>query len=254
MSAKPLILISNDDGIDAPGLRALERALCPVGCVCIAAPVAEQSASSRRITLSRPIRYEQRGALRYGVHGTPCDSVMMAVTLLLKETPDLVVSGINSGPNLGENIYYSGTVAAAAEGAKYGIPAIAVSVNQRTDIEYEPAARIAAGLARKVLREGLPAGIVLNVNVPGGKIHGVSVTRQCRKISRNFMLETRDPWDRPYFWMHEVVPLDRAEDGSDYAAVREGRLSITPLHFDHTAHSAVAGLARDYRAFDPNAD
>lgn len=254
MASKPLILVSNDDGIDAPGLRALERALGPIGRVCTAAPVAEQSASSRRITLRRPIRYEQRGVLRYGVHGTPCDSVMMAVTLLLKETPDLVVCGINSGPNLGENIYYSGTVAAAAEGAKYGVPAIAVSVNQRTNIEYEPAARIAAGLARKVLREGLPAGIVLNVNVPAGKINGVSVTRQCRKISRNVMVETRDPWDRPYFWMHEIVPLDQAEDGSDYAAVREGRLSITPLHFDHTAHPAVAGLAKDYLAFDPNGD
>ena len=246
----PLILITNDDGIDAPGIRALERSLAPVGRLCTAAPLAEQSATSRRITLRRPLRYERLGDGRYGIDGTPCDSVMMAVTLLLDERPGLVVSGINSGPNLGENVYYSGTVAAAAEGAKYGIPAIAVSVDRRADIDYGPSARIAASLAAKVLADGLSPGVVLNVNVPAGAIRGVEVTHQCRKISRNVMVETRDPWRRPYYWMHEIVPLAAAEKGSDYAAIRDGRLSITPLQFDHTARGEMGRLRRGLAGLD----
>lgn len=252
-ASDPLILVTNDDGLEAPGLRALERSLSKIARIRTAAPLTEQSASSRRITLRRPIRYVMAGERRYGIDGSPCDCVMMAVTLLLDERPALVVSGINSGPNLGENIYYSGTVAAAAEGAKYGIPAIAVSVNQRTEIDFRPAARIAARLASRVLSDGLPRGVVLNVNVPVGEVSGVDVTHQCRKISRNFMVETRDPRQRPYYWMHEEVPLEEAEDGSDYAAIREGRLSVTPLHFDHTAYSAMEGLRSDFSRFDPTA-
>ncbi len=249
----PLILITNDDGIDAPGIQALERSLAPLGSIRTAAPLVEQSASSRRITLRRPIRYARRGDGRFGIDGTPSDCVMMAITLLVEERPALVVSGINNGPNLGENIYYSGTVAAAAEGAKYGIPAIAVSVDQRVDIDYEPSARIAAGVASRVLANGLAPGIVLNVNVPAGEIAGISVTRQCSKISRNLMVETRDPWDRPYYWMHEDVPVHEAEDGSDYAAVRDGQVSVTPLHFALTAVDELDGLRREFRGFDPNA-
>lgn len=249
----PLILVTNDDGIEAPGIRALESALEPLGRIRTAAPLAEQSASSRRITLRRPLRYVRHGAGRYGIDGTPTDCVMMALTLLLDEPPALVVSGINNGPNLGENIYYSGTVAGAAEGAKYGIPAMAVSVNRRTEIDYAPAARIAAALAAKALREGLPQGIALNVNVPAGPIAGLAVTSQCRKISRNVMIETRDPWNRPYYWMHEEVPLEDAEEGSDYAAVREGKVSVTPLRFDCTARDALGGLRETYGGFDPNA-
>ena len=248
---EPLILITNDDGIDAPGIVALEGELASVGRTRTAAPLTEQSATSRRITLRRPIRYEARGEGRYGIDGTPSDCVMMALTLLMDERPALVVSGINNGPNLGENIYYSGTVAGAAEGAKYGIPAMAVSVDQRTDINYGPPARIAAALAKRVLENGLPRGVALNINVPSGRISGLSVTRQCRKISRNLMVETRDPWDRPYFWMHEEVPLEEAEPGSDYAAIRDGRISITPLRFEMTAEDALEALREGMAAFDP---
>ena len=232
---EPLILITNDDGIEAPGIRALEEALAPLGELCTVAPLSEQSAASRRVTLRRPIRYERCGAGRFGVDGTPADSVMMAVTLLLERKPALVVSGINSGPNLGENIYYSGTVAAAAEGAKYGIPAMAVSVNQRSGIDFHWPATVAKRLAAVYLARGMPPGLAMNVNVPKGEPEDFALTRQCRKISRNLMIETVDPYGRPYFWMHEDVPLDSAEDGSDYAAIRDGLVSITPLQFDHTA-------------------
>ena len=251
-ASSPLILITNDDGIDAPGLAALERSLAPLGRICSVAPITEQSASSRRITLRRPIRYERRGERRYGVDGTPVDSVMMAVTLLLEAEPALVVSGINSGPNLGENIYYSGTVAAAAEGAKYGIPSMALSVNQRSSINYGPAAEIAATLAEIYLARGMSPGIVMNVNVPAGRPAGISVTRQCRKISRNYMIETHDPYGRPYYWMHEDVPWEDAEDGSDYAAIRDGRVSITPLQFAHTAEDVMDGMRADLAVFDSN--
>lgn len=234
-ASKPRILVTNDDGISAPGIQALEAALRSVGEVFAVAPLYEQSASSRRITLRKPFRYEKVGENRFAVDGSPADCAMMALTMLLGFKPDLVVSGVNNGPNLGENVYYSGTVAGAAEGAKYGIPAIAMSVNQRVDIDYSQASSFAAELAAQVLREGLPPGVALNVNVPNTPHVGVEITHQSKKISRNLMIETRDPYDRPYYWMHEEVPLETAEEGSDYAAVRDGKISITPLRFDHTA-------------------
>ena len=238
----PRILITNDDGIQAPGLHALEAALSRVGEVYTVAPLYEQSASSRRITLRKPFRYDRAGKNRYAVDGAPADCAMMALTLLLGFKPDLVASGINNGPNLGENVFYSGTVAGAAEGAKYGIPAIAMSVNQRVDIDYGPAADFAATLAAQVLDSGLPEGVALNVNVPHPSYDGVEITHQSRKISRNLMVETRDPYGRPYYWMHEEVPLADAEPGSDYAAVRDGKVSITPLRFDHTAWDVMEKL------------
>ena len=238
----PRILVTNDDGIAAPGLHALEASLARVGDVYTVAPLYEQSGASRHITLRKPFRYQTEGRNRYAVDGTPADCAMMAITYLLDFKPDLVVSGINNGPNLGENIYYSGTVAGAAEGPKYGIPAIAMSVNQRVDIDYGPAAEFAARLAERVLDEGLPEGIALNVNVPCPTYTGVEITHQSRKISRNLMIETHDPHGRPYYWMHEEVPLADAEPGSDYAAVRDGKVSITPLRFDHTAHDLLSGL------------
>jgi len=238
----PTILVTNDDGIDAPGIAALEHALAALGEIYTVAPINEQSAASRRITLRRPFRYETRGKNRFAVDGTPADCAMMALTHILEDPPDLVVSGINNGPNLGENVFYSGTVAAAAEGAKYGIPAIAMSVNQRVDIDYTQAANFAAELALKVLSQGLPAGIALNVNVPYPTYDGIEITHQSRKISRNLMIETKDPYGRPYYWMHEEVPLDDAEPGSDYAAIRDGKISITPLRFDNTAYDLIEKL------------
>ncbi len=234
-SSKPQILVTNDDGIGAPGIAALEAALRSVGEVFAVAPLYEQSASSRRITLRKPFRYEKVGENRFAVDGSPADCAMMALTMLLGFRPDLVVSGINNGPNLGENVFYSGTVAGAAEGAKYGVPAIAMSVNQRENIDYGPAADFAAQLAAEVLAKGLPPGVALNVNVPHPGYSGVEITHQSKKISRNLMIETHDPYGRPYYWMHEEVPLESAEEGSDYAAVRDGKVSITPLRFDQTA-------------------
>ena len=236
------ILITNDDGISAAGLAALEQALTPLGEITVCAPQNEHSGASRGITLRRPLRFHQVKKRRYAVDGTPADAVMVALCLLLDSHPDLVVSGINNGPNLGENVFYSGTVAGAAEGAKHGIPSIAVSVTERDNLDFAPAAAFAAQLARQVIEKGLPPGVALNVNVPHPRYDGVEVTRQCRKISRNVMVEGRDPRGRPYYWVDEQIPLENAEAGSDYAAIRQGRISVTPLRFDHTAEDLLEDL------------
>ncbi len=242
---RPLLLLSNDDGIAAEGLKALEQSLAPLGRTVIVAPLHERSASSRAITLRRPLRCHRQGSDRYGVDGTPADSVMLAVTHLLHARADLVVTGINNGPNMGDNVHYSGTVGAAAEGARFGIPAIAVSVDQRVDVDFRPAGRVAAAIAARVLDNGLPPGVVLNVNVPRGSPSGLQVTCQSGKISRNFVLERPDPHGRPYFWLHEEVPTEAMQEGSDYATVQSGFVSVTPLQFDHTAHSYFEELRSD---------
>lgn len=239
----PRILLTNDDGIAASGLLALESALSELGETYVAAPLAEQSGKSRAITLRRPLRYREVAPRRWGIEGTPSDCMILALSLILDFRPDLILSGINHGPNLGENIFHSGTVAGAAEGAKYGIPSIAVSVSERENLDFSPAAQFALKLSRRVLERGLPAGVALNVNVPHPGYNGVRVTRQCPKISRNVMVEGSDPRGRPYYWMHEEVPVADAEDGTDYAAVREGKVSITPLRFDHTAEAEMGTLA-----------
>lgn len=236
------ILITNDDGIGAPGLAALEKAVASLGEVYVFAPLVEQSGSSRGITLRRPLRFHKVGERRYSVDGTPADAVMMALCLVLDFHPDLVLSGINNGPNLGENVFYSGTVAGAAEAAKHGIPAIAVSVTERENLDFGPAAAFTAELAVQVVEQGLPPGVALNVNVPHPRYKGVEVTRQSRKISRNLMVEGHDPRGRPYYWMDEQIPLETAEPGSDYAAVRDGRISVTPLRFDNTAEDLIPNL------------
>jgi 5'-nucleotidase len=236
------ILITNDDGIGAPGLAALEKAVASLGEVYVFAPLVEQSGSSRGITLRRPLRFHKVGERRFSVDGTPADAVMMALCLVLDFHPDLVLSGINNGPNLGENVFYSGTVAGAAEAAKHGIPAIAVSVTERENLDFGPTAAFTAELAAQVVEQGLPPGVALNVNVPHPRYDGVEVTRQSRKISRNLMVEGHDPRGRPYYWMDEQIPLETAEPGSDYAAVRDGRISVTPLRFDNTAEDLIPNL------------
>ena len=237
------ILLTNDDGIDAPGLHALEQVAGELGEVYVAAPAHEQSGAGRAITIHRPLRYREAGRGRYAVEGTPTDTVMMALTLLLDFRPDLVISGVNNGSNLGENIYYSGTVAAAAEAAKHGIASIAVSVAAKQDVDYRPATEFVTRLGRRVLENGLPPGVALNVNVPHPSYEGVRITRQSPKISRNVMRGGEDPRGSAYYWMHEEVCHEAADPGTDYAAVRDGNVSITPLHFEHTAHEVVETLS-----------
>lgn len=231
------ILLTNDDGIHSAGITSLARSLSHLGQVITVAPDRERSASSQALTLWRPVRYEKIGADRYSVDGTPADCVIIALNHILPRPPNLVVSGINRGSNLGHDIAYSGTVAGAMEAARHGIQAVAVSLATRADFDFEEAARFTAHLAEKLLKQPLPPGFVLNVNVPGGGWQGVRVTRQDTCPIGNMVVESRDPRGRKYFWLdQELEPSGLPADGdSDYVAVRSGCVSITPLKLDQTA-------------------
>jgi len=237
------ILITNDDGIYAPGLKALENGLAEVGEVTVVAPDREMSASSQSISVHAPLRVHRLDERRLAVTGTPADTVILALYRLLPQKPDLVVSGINPGGNLGENLIYSGTVAAAMEATLHGVPAFAISLASRKYLEFGSAALFAGQLARVILDRGLPPGIMLNVNVPRGEVRGVRITRQSQKISQNLVHEKTDPRGRPYFWLDETARIDSAEDDSDYAAIRAHEISITPLQVDRTDYACVSRLS-----------
>ena len=244
-----IILVTNDDGIHSPALRALAEALAPLGDVTTVAPLREMSACSRSISLFRPIRYEEFAPGRYGVDGTPVDAVVLALNHLLAEKPVLVVSGINQGANLGLNVYYSGTVGAAVEGTLHGIPSIAVSICSKRDVPFGPAAGFAAELAKRVLEEGLPSGVTLNVNVPGDWKSGVRLTQLAHRRARRFALEPHESRDPQSFSIREVIDSSQLGADSDYTAIRSGAISITPLALDGGDTVALAQLERWIRDF-----
>ncbi len=238
------ILVTNDDGIHAPGLQALEESLASLGEVTVVAPDREMSATSQSISLHAPLRITTIDDHHYAVGGTPADTVIIALHYLLKEKPDLVVSGINPGGNLGENVVYSGTVAAAMEATLHGVPALAISLASRKQKVFSSAAAFAAQLAAKILQEGLPRGVMLNVNVPRGEVRGVRITRQSQKISQNLVLEQKDPRGRLYYWLDETTDLGLVEPDSDYAAIVAHEISITPLQVDRTDYASLNHLSR----------
>jgi len=237
------ILVTNDDGIQAPGLKCLEESLAAVGEVTVVAPDREMSASSQSISTHTPLRVHQVDKGHYAVSGTPADTVIIALYYLLAQKPDLVVSGINPGGNLGESVVYSGTVAAAMEGALHGVPSFAVSLATRKSLDFSSAAAFAAQLAAKVLEEGLPPGVMLNVNVPRGEVRGVRLARQSQKISQNLIVEKKDPRGRPYYWLDETAELAEVEPDSDYAAILAHEIAVTPLHVDRTHYPSLNHLS-----------
>jgi 5'-nucleotidase len=237
------ILVTNDDGVRSPGLAALTAALEPLGEVTVVAPLRETSAIGHALTLHRPLRLERIGERRFALDGTPSDCVNIAVVSVLKELPQLVVSGINLGLNLGDDLTYSGTVSAALEGALLGVPAIAMSAH-RSGLEWDfrGAARAAAALAEAVLKSGLPPRILLNVNVPAAEPKGVRVTVQGRRNHVTSVEERTDPRGRAYFWIDVAQDHWEPDARSDYQAVRDGFVSVTPLHPDLTAHAALVAI------------
>ena len=237
------ILVTNDDGIDAPGIKALERSLAAVGEVAVIAPDREMSATSQSISLHTPLRIRKLDERHYSIGGTPTDSVILALYHILSQRPDLVVSGINPGGNLGENVVYSGTVGGAMEATLHGVPAFAISLAARQEPDFSTAAAFAVQLAAKILAEGLEPGVCLNVNVPRGKVHGVRITRQSQKISQNLVMEQKDPRGRPHYWLDETVELEDFESDSDYGAVVAGDISITPLQVDRTHYPSLNHLS-----------
>jgi 5'-nucleotidase len=239
------ILVSNDDGVTAAGLQALVDAVSPLGEVWVVAPETEQSATSHALSLHRPLRARQVKERWFGIDGTPADCIYMAVHHFMKDrAPALVLSGINHGPNLADDVVYSGTVAAAIEAVLLGIPAIAFSLVTRRTYEFEHAARFAAAIAKTALANPLPLRTLLNVNVPShGPPEGYQVTRLGRHRYTGGVHELKDPRGRPYFWLggsgyeHESIP------GSDCTAVLEHRrVSVTPLQLDLTEASLLEPL------------
>jgi len=247
------ILLTNDDGVGARGLRELRRALAPLGSVTVVAPDRERSSTSHSLTLRQPLRVCRVEEGVSSVDGTPTDCVLLAVHDLLDRPPDLLVSGINHGPNLGDDVTYSGTVAAAFEGTLLGIPSVAISLVldgpgcQDAPGRFDGAAGFARRLARQVGREGLPPGTLLNVNVPdlpAAELAGFRWTRLGKRVYENVVSRGRDARGEVYFEIGGDLTW-REEEGTDFAALAEGFISVTPVHLDLTDYQAL-GLMRSW--------
>ena len=244
LNQKPNVLLTNDDGYQAEGLRALAEALEDFATVSIVAPSLERSGAAQSLTLRQPIVCHEVAEREWAVDGTPADCVIVALHKLLPEKPDLVISGINHGANLGENIYYSGTVGAAREGALHHIPSMAISLcSKKPQAKFDGSARVARSAAELILKEGLPDQVLLNVNVPESWHGEVRFTRQSQKITRNQLSEGKDPRGRSYFWLYEQKIDKDVEPDTDYAAIFSGAVSITPLHLDPTHTESLNHLS-----------
>jgi 5'-nucleotidase len=243
---KRLILLTNDDGIQAPGLNILAKYLDALGDVYIVAPEREQSAVGHSLTLHHPLRIAEMSPRVTAVEGTPTDCVLLAYYRILPDKPAIVFSGINYGLNIGDDTTYSGTVSAALEATLLGVPAMAVSIGREgKKIHYDVAAKFAVKLGRKVLKEGLPKDTLLNVNVPNlppSRLKGVLITRQGRRSYDDVIVEKVDPRGRPYFWIGNGKPQWDESVGSDIEAIRADKISVTPLHLDLTNHRAINRL------------
>jgi 5'-nucleotidase len=245
------ILVSNDDGIDAPGIYALVQELKRIGSVTVVAPDKQQSAVGHAITMNFPLRAKEvkkNGAVfGYAVEGTPADSVKLAVKALLKQKPDILVSGINHGSNTAISIIYSGTVSAATEGTILGIPSIAVSLTTYGPADFRYAAKFARRLVALVARKGLPNGTLLNVNIPPlpeKEIRGVMVTRQGRAVWNDFFEIRRDPANKEYYWLTGALQENDEGIEFDQSAVQNNYISITPIQYDLTDLTMVEAMGK----------
>ncbi len=244
------ILVTNDDGVHAPGLEILFTQSRKLGETVIIAPEHDNSAASHSLTMNRPLRVRQVDENIYTINGTPTDCVTIGIGKILPKRPDLVISGINPGPNLGDDVSYSGTVSAAIEATMMGIPSIAVSLAATSDpLYYETAATFTAKLATIILEKGLPRDTLLNVNVPNttfDKIEGVAFTRRGRRLYEDAIKETYDPWGRKHYWIGGGTPSFDAGEDTDSAAISVNKISITPMHLDPTNYEALRSLQKDW--------
>lgn len=247
------ILVTNDDGVTAPGLLALAQEMRPLGEVTVLAPDRNWSASGHVKTLERPLRVREvslsDGTPALATDGAPSDCVALALLGLLPRKVDLVVSGINPYANLGHDVTYSGTVTAAMEAAIWGLPGIAFSLNSPDGFtgtpDFGPGSRVAQKVAKAVIRHGLPRNTLLNVNIPylqDDEIKGLLITRQGMRVYRDLLVRREDPRGRPYYWIGGEAPTGVPEDGTDFGALAQGCVSITPLHLDLTAHQDFAEM------------
>jgi len=237
-----IILLTNDDGIQAEGLTRLRRAVASLGRVVVVAPERQQSGASHALTLSNPLRSNPVDEDVIAVDGTPTDCVLLAMRGLLEDRPSLLVSGMNHGPNLGDDVTYSGTVAAAFEGTLLGLPSVAISVCSWEECRFEAAERFATTIARNVLERGLPEGTLLNVNVPSippEEIKGVKVTKLGKRVYRDAVVKKTDPRGRAYYWIGGQPPIWCQGEETDFEAVERGEISVTPLQLDLTDYKSI---------------
>ncbi|MGW8192917.1 MAG: 5'/3'-nucleotidase SurE [Desulforhopalus sp.] len=241
------ILITNDDGIHSPGIKALQAALAPLGNTVVIAPDRDNSAVSHSLTMNRPLKVHKLAEDVFTVDGTPTDCVALALKKILPTTPDLLVSGINSGLNLGDDISYSGTVSAAIEGTMYGIPSMALSVGGEPPYDYRAAERIAKCMALKIFANALPENTLLNINVPSGSTYGrIQVTRQGRRLWENAIQETLDPRGTKHYWIGGGTPVADPGEDTDVHAFASGNVSITPIQLDLTNHAGISYLKEQW--------
>jgi 5'-nucleotidase len=241
------LLITNDDGISAPGLLALKQAMEPLGQITVIAPSRNYSAAGHRKTLHKPLRIDAArlddGSPAWVCSGAPSDCVALALLGFVKEKIDLVVSGINPNVNLGQDITYSGTVTAALESVIANIPGLAVSADVRDAGDYAQAGRMAAKVVEALAEHTLPSNLALNLNVPHGTLKGIRFTRQGCSLFHDRLVQRLDPRDRPYYWIGGEPPTGVVDEGTDFWALENGYVSITPLQLDLTAHQALPELA-----------
>jgi len=242
------ILVTNDDGIHSEGIIVLAKALREVGDVCVVAPDREESAIAHSLTLHRPLRVEKIKRNFFAVDGTPADCVHLGVSAILSQRPQLIVSGINKGGNLGDDVTYSGTVSAAFEGTLLGIPSFAISLVSRGDFKFHTAARFAVRVARFIIKKGLPKDTLLNINVPNleeSEIKSYKITRQGRWVHNgNAVIEKIDPRGRKYYWIGSGQLVFDQKKNTDFAAVSNSYISITPLHLDLTNDASIQYLKK----------
>lgn len=243
-ASKPRILLTNDDGYHADGIHALENAVADLGDVYVVAPATEMSGASHSLTLARPLRIRQIDHRHWTVDGTPTDCVLLALNQILpaEERPTICVSGINHGANLGDDATYSGTVAGALEATILGVPALAISLTVSRDPDFTESAKIARLLTERALRDGIPANSLLNINVPKGVPRGIRVTKQGFKDSRPVVSEHIDPRGKPYYWIGEQRLGFHAEGETDFEAIDEGFVSVTPMRSDLTNYLALESM------------
>lgn len=240
-SRKPRILVTNDDGIHSEGIAVLEEALREIGDVYVVAPASEMSGASHSLTLARPLRIRQIDERHWTIDGTPTDCVTLALNRIFAddERPDICASGINHGANLGDDASYSGTVAGALEATILGVPGLAFSLVAEREQDFTHSAMVARQITQKALAEGMPEGTLLNVNIPTGAPEGFRVTRQGFKDAVPVISEHTDPRGKLYYWIGEMRSGFRAEGGTDFEAIDENFVSITPMRADMTDHQAL---------------
>ncbi|MGQ9632100.1 MAG: 5'/3'-nucleotidase SurE [bacterium] len=244
------ILLSNDDGIESEGIYALYEEVKDIAEVTVVAPDKERSASGHSVTIFDPLRavkvYKNGKFFGYSINGTPADSVKIGIKAIMEERPNLVISGINMGPNMGTNVIYSGTVSAAAEGMILGVPSFAISLDTFRDPNYKPAAKFAKKMALEIEKRGLPRGVILNINVPNlpeSEIRGVKITRQgASQFFEEFYEKRTDPAGRTYYWLAGELVTIEEDENVDATAVKNGYISVTPIHYDLTDYSFIEEL------------